>query len=97
MKIPENQTIQELFDWRFKRTPNAVAHKFLDRETTYEELNIYSNQIANGSSWMLAGTRLCQFNALVIYRVSQNSNKSRIGRKHDRQANPRDRYNLHDP
>ena len=48
MKIPENQTIQELFDWRFKRTPSAVAHKFLDRETTYEELNIYSNQIANG-------------------------------------------------
>jgi acyl-CoA synthetase (AMP-forming)/AMP-acid ligase II len=48
MKIPENQTIQELFEWRFERTPKAVAHKFLDRETTYEELNIYSNQIANG-------------------------------------------------
>lgn len=48
MKIPENQTIQELFEWRFERTPKAVAHKFLDRETTYEDLNIYSNQIANG-------------------------------------------------
>ena len=48
MKIPENQTIQELFEWRFERTPKSVAHKFLDRETTYEELNIYSNQIANG-------------------------------------------------
>ena len=48
MKIPENKTIQELFEWRFERTPKSVAHKFLDRETTYEELNIYSNQIANG-------------------------------------------------
>ena len=48
MKIPENQTIQELFEWRFERTPKSVEHKFLDRETTYEELNIYSNQIANG-------------------------------------------------
>ncbi len=48
MKIPENQTIQELFEWRFERTPKSIAHKFLDRETTYEELNIYSNQIANG-------------------------------------------------
>ena len=48
MKIPENQTIQELFEWCFERTPKSVAHKFLDRETTYEELNIYSNQIANG-------------------------------------------------
>jgi len=48
MQIPENQTIQELFEWRFEKTPKAVAHKFLDRETTYEELNVYSNQIANG-------------------------------------------------
>ena len=48
MKIPENKTIQELFEWRFDKTPDSVAHKFLDRETTYEELNIYSNQIANG-------------------------------------------------
>ena len=48
MKIPENQTIQELFEWRLERTPKSVAHKFLDRETSYEELNIYSNQIANG-------------------------------------------------
>ena len=48
MKIPENKTVQELFEWRFERTPKSVAHKFLDRETTYEELNIYSNQIANG-------------------------------------------------
>ena len=31
MKIPENKTIQELFEWRFERTPKAVAHKFLDR------------------------------------------------------------------
>ncbi|MDC3019084.1 long-chain-fatty-acid--CoA ligase [Gammaproteobacteria bacterium] len=48
MQIPENKTIQELFEWRFERTPKAVAHKFLDRETSYEELNVYSNQIANG-------------------------------------------------
>ena len=48
MKIPENKTLQELFEWRFSRTPDSVAHKFLDRETTYKELNNYSNQVANG-------------------------------------------------
>ena len=48
MKIPENKTVQELFEWRFDKTPKSIAHKFLDRETTYEELDIYSNQIANG-------------------------------------------------
>ena len=48
MIIPEDKTLQELFEWRFDKTPLAVAHKFEDRETTYEELNTYSNQIANG-------------------------------------------------
>ena len=48
MKIPENKTLQELFEWRFSRTPDSVAHKFLDRETTYKELKNYSNQVANG-------------------------------------------------
>tara|TARA_Y100000816_G_scaffold284796_1_gene263597 strand:+ start:34723 stop:36288 length:1566 start_codon:yes stop_codon:yes gene_type:complete len=48
MKIPENKTVQELFEWRFDKTPKSIAHKFLDRETTYEELDIYTNQIANG-------------------------------------------------
>ena len=48
MKIPENKTVQELFEWRFDKTPKSIAHKFLDRETTYEELDMYSNQIANG-------------------------------------------------
>ena len=41
MKIPENKTLQELFEWRFDKTPDSVAHKFLDRETTYKDLNIY--------------------------------------------------------
>ena len=48
MNIPENKTLQELFKWRFDKTPTAIAHKFLDRETTYEDLNIFSNQVANG-------------------------------------------------
>ena len=48
MNIPENKTLQELFKWRFDKTPKAIAHKFLDRETTYEDLNIFSNQVANG-------------------------------------------------
>ena len=48
MKIPENKTLQELFEWRFSRTTDSVAHKFLDRETTYKELNNYSNEVANG-------------------------------------------------
>ena len=48
MNIPENKTLQELFEWRFDKTPDSIAHKFLDRETTYKDLNIFSNQIANG-------------------------------------------------
>ena len=39
MKIPENKTLQELFEWRFSRTPDSVAHKFLDRETTYKAVS----------------------------------------------------------
>ena len=48
MNIPRNKTIQELFEWRFNKTPDLVAHKFQDRETTYGNLDKYSNQIANG-------------------------------------------------
>ena len=33
MIIPEDKTLQELFEWRFDKTPLAVAHKFEDRET----------------------------------------------------------------
>ena len=50
MNIPRNKTIQELFEWRFNKTPDLVAHKFQDRETTYRNLDKYSNQIANGSN-----------------------------------------------
>ena len=33
MKIPENKTLQELFEWRFDKTPDSIAHKFLDQSS----------------------------------------------------------------
>ena len=48
MTIPVNKTLQENFKWRVELTPNNTAHKFLDRETTFKELDLLSNKVANG-------------------------------------------------
>ena len=48
MNIPRDKTVQELFNWRVEQTPDLVAHKFLDRETSYKELDHLSNKVANG-------------------------------------------------
>ena len=48
MSIPKNMTLQELLQWRFTESADEIAHKFKDRETSYKELNIASNKIANG-------------------------------------------------
>ena len=36
MNIPRDKTVQDLFKWRVEQTPDLVAHKFLDRETSYK-------------------------------------------------------------
>ena len=48
MSIPKNMTLQELLQWRFTESADEIAHKFKDRETSYKELHIASNKIANG-------------------------------------------------
>ena len=48
MNIPRDKTVQDLFKWRVEQTPDLVAHKFLDRETSYKELDLLSNKVANG-------------------------------------------------
>ena len=40
MNIPENKTLQELFEWRFDKTPDSIAHKFLDREKELLEVEL---------------------------------------------------------
>ena len=48
MTIPANKTLQENFRWRVETSPNNIAHKFLDRETSFLELDFLSNKVANG-------------------------------------------------
>ena len=51
MTIPVNKTLQENFKWRVELTPNNTAHKFLDRETTFKELDF---------GWVHHPRRSCQ-------------------------------------
>ena len=48
MEIPFEKTLAEIIRWRVDKKPEAIAHKFGDRETTYKEFDSYANQIAQG-------------------------------------------------
>ena len=48
MTIPVNKTLQQNFKRRVEKTPNNIAHKFLDRETSFKDLDSISNKVANG-------------------------------------------------
>ncbi len=48
MDIPFEKTLAEIIRWRVDKKPEAIAHKFGDRETTYKEFDSYANQIAQG-------------------------------------------------
>ena len=48
MEIPFEKTLAEIIRWRVDKNPDAVAHKFGDRETTYKEFDSYANKIAQG-------------------------------------------------
>jgi len=48
MEIPFEKTLAEIIRWRVEKKPEAVAHKFGDRETTYRQFDSYANQIAQG-------------------------------------------------
>ena len=48
MEIPYEKTMVEIFRWRVDRSGNDVAHKFEEKETTFKELDSFSNQVAQG-------------------------------------------------
>ena len=39
MEIPYEKTLADLFRWRVAESGEDVAHKFIDKETTYAELD----------------------------------------------------------
>ena len=49
MEIPYEKTIADLFRWRVSESGEDVAHKFIDTETTYNDLDSYANKVAQGS------------------------------------------------
>ena len=48
MDIPYEKTIADLFRWRVAESGDDIAHKFLDKETTYSELDSFANKVAQG-------------------------------------------------
>ena len=48
MEIPYEKTIADLFRWRVSESGDEIAHKFLDSETTYKELDSYANKVSQG-------------------------------------------------
>ena len=48
MEIPYEKTLADLFRWRVSVSGDDIAHKFIDNETTYSELDKYANKVAQG-------------------------------------------------
>ena len=48
MEIPYEKTMVEIFRWRVEKSGEQIAHKFEDNETTFKELDIFSNKVAQG-------------------------------------------------
>ena len=48
MEIPYEKTMVEIFRWRVNKSGNNVAHKFEEKETTFNELDSFSNKVAQG-------------------------------------------------
>ena len=46
MEIPYEKTMVEIFRWRVEKSGEKIAHKFEDKETTFKELNSFSNRVA---------------------------------------------------
>ena len=46
--IPIKNSLADLYRWRVKQSPNEIAFKFLDRETTYIEHDHFANKVAQG-------------------------------------------------
>ncbi|MFB2922991.1 amino acid adenylation domain-containing protein [Aerosakkonema funiforme] len=47
VEYPKNQCVHQLFEEQVKQNPDAIALVFEDKQLTYQELNIRSNQLAH--------------------------------------------------
>ena len=45
MDIPYEKTMVEIFRWRVNKSRDEIAHKFEEKETTYNELDSFSNKV----------------------------------------------------
>ena len=48
MDIPYEKTMVEIFRWRVNKSGDEIAHKFEEKETTYNELDSFSNKVSQG-------------------------------------------------
>ena len=80
-RIPEKETLLEIFQWRVKQSSDDVAFKFNDHEMTYEEYDLKANQVANGfiKSGCLPNSRIAVLakNSVVYAEILFGSLKSR--------------------
>ena len=66
-RIPQTTSLVDLFRWRVKQSPDNVAFKFLDKETSYQDFDAAANKVAQG---LIAGG--CKPHARVAY-LDKNS------------------------
>ena len=61
MEIPYEKTMVEIFRWRVDRSGNDIAHKFEEKETTFKELDSFSNIFRLGKSLFIVSwaTEIC--------------------------------------
>ena len=68
MKIPENKTLQELFEWRFDKTPDSIAHKFSLHNTAV--VQIKSRILLSSCSNNMGCQNLMKFNFYLLLPAS---------------------------
>jgi acyl-CoA synthetase (AMP-forming)/AMP-acid ligase II len=80
-RIPEKETLLEIFQWRVKQSSDDVAFKFNDNEMTYGEYDLKANQVANGfiKGGCLPNSRIAVLakNSVVYAEILFGSLKSR--------------------
>ena len=80
-RIPEKETLLEIFQWRVKQSSDDVAFKFNDHEMTYGEYDLKANRVANGfiKGGCLPNSRIAVLakNSVVYAEILFGSLKSR--------------------
>jgi len=47
-KIPQTTSLVDLLRWRIKQSSEAIAFKFSDKETSYQDFDLTANKVAQG-------------------------------------------------